>query len=131
MIAAIIVALQAWFGTYSVLDVDKPGVPKLTFTQAHWLGLIRKAPGYQKRWPYLRFTFQPPHLHLKGATPLVVFDPDGWTPKFVGGLFHVIGEPCNAAWSPETQSYMGPSESACLGGIHYPPVPGQRTLHGR
>jgi hypothetical protein len=125
-----VLAVQIWFGTYSVLDVDKPGVPKLTSIQLRWLGLIRKAPGYQKRWPYLRFTLQPAHLHLKGATPLVVFDADDWNPKHAGfGLFHVIGEPCNAAWSPDRHSYVGPSEASCLGPPHYAPVPGQQTLH--
>ena len=127
---AIVLAVQVWFGTYSVLDVGKPGVPHLTARQAHWLDLIRKSPGYSKRWPHLRFTRQMPSLY-RSVPPLIVFDVDEWTPAIIGlSPFHVIGEDCNAYYEIRDRGYYGPSSASCEGPPHFPAVPGEESVLG-
>lgn len=117
MLAAVLLAVNVWFGTYSVLDVGKPGVPALTSSQQRWLHLIHSTKAYAARWPHLRFAPQPPPTHSTAPKqpPLIVFDPLEWTgsPSDPGANFHVIGEPCNAYYAPVSRSYIGPSDSAC------------------
>jgi hypothetical protein len=134
-VLAVVLAVQLWFGTYSVLDVGKPGVPQLTRLQARWLHLIHAVPEYKKRWSYLRFTKQPGN-NYPSVPPLVVFDAQGFDQVIktdVGGAppsFHVIGEPCNAMYVPQTRMYHGETSAVCSPDIiqREPPVPGESSV---
>lgn len=122
-----------WFGTYSVLDVGKPGVPQLTTLQARWLHLIHAVPAYAKRWEYLRFVKQP--NNYPSVPPLVVFDAQGLdrlSQRDVGpgARFHVIGEPCSAMYQPEIKDYIGTTSASCQPYLieREPPVPGESSV---
>jgi hypothetical protein len=125
----ILLTVQVWLGTYSVLDVGKPSVPTLAPREQAWLQLIREAPNYKARWPHLRFTQQvSTALPFSERTPLIVFDPGDWTPAFKGfAAFHVIGEPCNAYYSPPKHAYVGPPGVDCSHSP-WPLVPGESKL---
>jgi hypothetical protein len=131
MLINLLLAVQMWYGTFSVLDAGKPGTPTLTPIQQYWLHLIHKAPGYAPHWAHLRFAEQVP-TRLPRPTPLIVFDPGDWTPaSHVSGLrFHVIGEPCNAYYSPQDKQYLPVSESSCVNRSTPAPVPGEEDVLG-
>jgi hypothetical protein len=134
-VLAVLLGVHVWFGTYSVLDVGKPGVPQLTTLQARWLHLIYAVPTYRKRWSYLRFAKQPPP-HDPSDPPLAVFDAQGLDRLIktdVGGVppsFHVIGEPCNAMYVPQTRMYHGETSVVCEPEAikREPPVPGESSV---
>jgi hypothetical protein len=131
-VVAVLLAVHVWFGTYSVLDVGKPGVPQLTTLQARWLHLIHAVPEYKKRWSYFRFTKQPEN-NYPSVPPLVVFDAQGLDRLIktdVAGVppsFHAIGEPCNAMYSPQMRTYVGDTSVVCEPDAIKlePPVPGE------
>jgi hypothetical protein len=126
----VLLAVQMWYHTYSVLDAGKSGVPHLTASETHWLHLVHVAPGYVDRWKYLRFVDPAAAPRLDSAPPLIVYDPDGWTPDIQGSvLFHVIGQACNAFYSPPTYQYIGPSSASCSVRPGFPPVPGGEQYH--
>jgi hypothetical protein len=122
-----------WFGTYSVLDVGKPGVPQLTALQARWLHLIRAVPAYAKRWQYSRFAKQPPNKY-PSVPPLVVFDAQGLDRLSENDVaayeawFHVIGEPCYATYTPSRKMYVGQTSAACSADQLLPLVPGESSV---
>jgi hypothetical protein len=130
-----VLAVHVWFGTYSVLDVGKPGIPQLSTIQTRWLHLIHAVPEYRKRWSYLRFTRQPEN-NYPSVPPLIVFDALGLDRVIktdVGGAFpsfHVIGEPCNAMYSPQMRMYHGETSAVCQPYIIKlePPVPGESSV---
>lgn len=132
---ALLLAVHVWFGTYSVSDVGKPGVPQLTTLQARWLHLIYAVPTYRKRWSYLRFVKQPPP-HDPSDPPLAVFDAQGTNrlgetdPVAAMGVFHVIGLPCNAMYSPSRKMYVGETSAVCSPDVmqREPPVPGESSV---
>lgn len=127
---AVLLAVHVWFGTYSVLDVGKPGVPQLTTLQARWLHLIHAVPAYAKRWQYMRFVKQPRNKYLS-VPPLVVFDAqalDRLSESNVAAYeawFHVIGEPCSATYVPSRDLYVGQTSAACSSDQLLPSVPGE------
>jgi hypothetical protein len=88
------------YGTYSVLDIGKGGIPQLTAHQRAWLQLIHDDPTYRSRWRHLRFAPRVAEDHL----PVVVFDADPETQGHVFSLaydqFLIIGDACNAAFDP-------------------------------
>jgi hypothetical protein len=132
-VLAVLLAVHVWFGTYSVLDVGKPKVPQLTTLQARWLHLIYAVPAYRQRWSYLRFVKQPPPRDTSDP-PLVVFDAQGIDRKSESdpiaamAWFHVIGEPCNATYSPASRMYVGETSAACSPDQLLPPVPGESSV---
>lgn len=130
-----VLAIQIWARTYSVLDIGKPRVPSLTARQTQWLRLIHCAPAYAKRWKELRFTVDPiANTVLDGKpteprqvqlrVPLVVFDPNGWTPSFGNGTFYIIGAPCRAYFDPVTDTLSAPVNEVCLGKDRPPSIAG-------
>ncbi len=122
MFLSVVLAVQVWFGTYSVLDAGKPGTPVLTSRQRRWLESIRATSAYAKRWNHLRFTEQIAP-DSPNATPLIVFDVQDWTPKFTGATaFHVIGEPCNAFYSPTVGRMVSTTEATGCPKYQFPPV---------
>lgn len=135
----IVLAINVWYGTYSVLDVGKPGVPRLTSTQREWLHLIHRAPFYSKRWEHLRFRLRKFRAYKPGeiVTPLIVIDLRGWYPGKKGALrdpsVHIIGEPCNAWYRLVERAPTAPSSASCdpANGA-WPVIPGesQVLLHG-
>lgn len=128
MFASALLAVQVWFGTYSVRDVGKRGVPLLTTREQVWLDLIRKTPAYAKRWSHLRFTKQIAP-DTPRATPLIVFDALSWTAKFTGyTAFHVIGEPCNAFYSPTWSQMIGTTEATGCPKYAFPEVLGKNSI---
>jgi hypothetical protein len=132
-VLAVVLAVQVWFGTYSVLDVGKPGVPPLTTLQARWLHLIHAVPAYAKRWQYLRFVKQPAKK-LPPDPPLIVFDAQGLDRLSESDVaayeawFHAIGEPCSAAYTPSRKMYVGETSAACSPDQLLPPVPGESSV---
>jgi hypothetical protein len=131
---AVLLAVHVWFGTYSVLDVGKTGVPQLTTLQARWLHLIHAVPTYRKRWSYMRFVKQP-SPKLPSDPPLVVFDAQGIDRENEHDLaaapspwFHVIGEPCNFTYSPQSRSYVAETSAACSPEQLLPQVPGESSV---
>jgi hypothetical protein len=132
-VLAVVLAVHIWFGTYSVLDVGKPGVPQLTTLQARWLHLIHAVPAYRKKWQYLRFVKQPPNKYPL-VPPLVVFDAQGsddFSESDIAATeawFHVIGEPCKATYSPSRKMYVGETSAACSPDQLLPPVPGESSV---
>jgi hypothetical protein len=132
-VLAVLLAVHVWFGTYSVLDVGKPGVPPPTTLQARWLHLIHAVPAYKRRWSYLRFVKQP-EPKLPSDPPLVVFDAqriDRLSESDVAAYeawFHVIGEPCSATYSPSRKIYVGETSAACSPDQLLPPVPGEASV---
>jgi hypothetical protein len=122
-VVAVLLGVQIWFHTYSVLDVGRTGVPALTVAQSHWLHRVHDAPGYQKRWKSLRFVDPAAAPRLGAAPPLIVFDPDGWTPALnAPGMFHVIGQACDAFYSITGYQYVAPSSASCETKPGFPPV---------
>jgi hypothetical protein len=134
-VLAVLLAVHVWFGTYSVVDVGKPGVPQLTKLQARWLHLIHAVPAYAKRWQYLRFVRQP-EKNLPSDPPLVVLDAQGTDRLSESDVaateawFHVIGEPCNATYSPARRIYVGETSAVCQPYLSQlePPVPGESSV---
>jgi hypothetical protein len=132
-VLAVVLAVQVWFGTYSVLDVGKPGAPPLTTLQARWLHLIHAVPAYAKRWQYLRFVKQPAKK-LPPDPPLIVFDAQGLDRLSESDVaayeawFHVIGEPRSAAYTPSRKMYVGETSAACSPDQLLPPVPGESSV---
>jgi hypothetical protein len=132
---AVLLAVHVWFGTYSVLDVEKPGVPHLTSSQARWLHLVHAVPAYQQRWKYLRFVSQP-SPGIASYPPLVVFDAQGLdqlSERDVAAAearFHVVGEPCNAMYQPGIRDYIGTTSASCQPYVidREPPVPGESSV---
>ncbi len=133
-------SIRTWDGTYSVLDVGKPGVPHLSSRQQAWLGLIRRSPGYAARWKYLRFTVRLITVNgtqggrlLPLKVPLVVFYARGWTPAFAhyDAPFHIIGEPCRFDFDPVTDGATADVIEACAkdgGWPTPPPILGERRF---
>ena len=120
-----LLAVQVWFGSYSVSDIGKAGVPALSSRQKAWIGAVRCTPAYARRWGNLRFLPAPiagifdgfgpaPPREIKLTVPLVVFDTNGWTPAFKAyGYFHIIGEDCRTQFNLVTHSLIGPVNGAC------------------
>lgn len=129
---ALVLAVHVWFGTYSVLDVGQPGVPKLTTLQARWLHLVHAVPAYAKWWQHLRFVKQSPNKY-PSLPPLLVFDAQGLDRLSEGDAaayeawFHVIGEPCYATYTPSRKIYVGQTSAACSAEL-LPPVPGESNV---
>ena len=98
----------AW-GTYSILDVGKVGVPKLTAPQLAWIDRVKSSHRYSKIANDLRFIITP------SSTPLTIYDRcgGGWgeprdlckptrgiVPRAAnetlwGSTYHVIGGGCS------------------------------------
>jgi hypothetical protein len=121
---------HGWYNTYSVFDIGKPGVPKLTPRQRAWLELVHGASAYKSRWQTLHFALpsEPPYPHH--ATPLIVFDAYDWKPGTtpLGMRFQVIGSPCTVWYGIEQDDYVATTEASCS--QTPPPVPGEKRLLG-
>ncbi len=95
------------YKTYSVLDIGKPGVPRLTPGQMAWLERIHCTPTYGKIWSHLRFSTLPAY-----NVPLIVYD--GKDFGLVGAGAHVIGAPCDEYFEPfRLGLYPAPADAAC------------------
>jgi len=125
-----------WYGTYSIRDVGKKGVPKLNARQLRWLRRVEQWPGLQRpdlllpdelRHPVLRFALPLPGVHV----PLIVFNArtlNGWNPS-VNPDFTlrawIIGERCNTYFNPLQHQVVAATEAACTYiGTPPPTIPG-------
>lgn len=102
--------------TYSVLDVGKAGVPRLSRAELNWLHRIRGTPAYAMRWKHLRFVTG---LHPRGL-PLIVFDDEGQAAYGLGGLYAIIGIPCGGIYDPTEGMVEAMPMSACVGATSEP-----------
>ena len=106
------------FGTYSVLDLGKPLIPKLTRAQARWLRRIEESRKYRSRRRHLRFS-----MLSAPIVPLIVYDDLGdGNSTFAGRSYHVIGGPCRELFVPVSNT--GPhilfgSPTMCQGADDY------------
>ncbi len=131
----LVLAVHIWYGTYSVLDVGKPGTPHVTTMQLRWLHLIHRTPYYAKRWSNLRFALRKFRTYRSGeiVTPLIVIDVRGWYPGPQGmssdPSFHIIGEPCNAWYRLLEHTEIAPSSASCdSANGPWPIIPGENSV---
>jgi hypothetical protein len=83
------------YKTYSVLEIGKAGVPRLTRVQLDWMNRIHCTPAYAKAWRHLRFAT----IVNYAVTPLTVYDGRDVLLDLPSGA-HVIGAPCDYVFDP-------------------------------